>query len=739
MNSNTDPTRIILQTSDEDSVLSVIVRAAQLVGVQCDIGVARTSFRAACHGQGAVASGAGPLTNPAQAVGLDARLWFATLREAWVQSRDDLPVIAPAASCTSDASGGPAVSDAGASGWLILGGRRGWSGIEAWAPAADDRPLRLTWKKFRARFPDADDTRVYPFFLISAAAPATNLIGVPGTSPSPFGRLAALLSAERRDLGVVLSYAIGVGVLGLATPLVVQVLVNTVAFTALSTPVFLLAAILLSCLAFAAVLRGLKKFAVEVLQRRIFVRMSADLAWRLPRVKVAAFDRKRASEVVNHFFDVLTVQKAASSLLIDGLSAAIQAVVGLILLAIYHPALLGFGIFLIAAIVVLLVGLGKSGPATAIAESKAKYRVAGWLEEIAGHPGLFKLPGGARLALERADNLSHSYLDAREAHFRVFFRQYVGTLGLQVVAASVLLGLGGWLVVERQLSLGQLVAAELVVAAVLAAYAKFADKLDIFYDLLAGLDKLGVLVDLPLERQVGGLPADTGEAVELEISDLAFAFPGGQPVLRGIDLRLMPGETAIIHGADGAGKSVLADLIFGLRTPSQGHVRFDECDLRELRPKAVRGCAALTRGPEVVSSSLIENIALGRPEVSAEQVRWAVAVAGLQEVVSGLEQGLDTELTPSGAPLSSTQVLRLMIARAVVGRPRIIVVDHTLDAFDVPARDELLGALTGPDAPWTLIILTQDRRCLDIPGRRYRLLNGTLVSSVAGPTSMEAS
>lgn len=719
MSIDADPALPLLGLDDEAAVLSVLGHSARQVGVDFDPAIARQSYRAACQGTCAYDGWAGPFMVAADSVGLHARIWHGTARAAWSHARDDLPVVAPSVSAGQ---------------WWVLGGKRSFGRVSAWTDDSDGRPNLLSWSQFSAGTGGADELR--PWFLVSPAAPATDLIGKPGAKLGPFGRLLALLQTERQDLGVVLAYAIGVGILGLATPLVVQVLVNTVAFTALSTPVFILAFILLACLTFAAILRGLKRYAVEVLQRRVFVRMSADLAWRLPRVKVSAFDRKRASELVNHFFDVLTVQKAASSLLIDGLSAAIQAAVGLLLLAVYHPALLGFGIFLVAAIAVLMVGLGGRGPATAIAESRAKYRVAGWLEEVAGHSGLFKLPGGARLAIERADDLSHAYLDAREAHFQVFFRQYVGTLGLQVVAATVLLGLGGWLVVERQLSLGQLVAAELVVAAVLAAYAKFADKLDIFYDLLAGLDKLGVLVDLPIERQTGIAPATTGEGVGLELGDVGFAFPGGGPVLRQVDMRLMPGETVVIYGSDGAGKSVLADLMFGLRTPTSGHVRLDGVDLRELRPKAVRGCSTLTRGPEVVTGTIAENVALGRGNISRDAVRQALDFAGLGEVVGSLPRGLETEVSPTGAPLSHTQVLRLMLARAVAGRPRLIIVDHTLDGLAGAARDGLIAGLTAEDATWTVVVLTQDRRLVGRLDRSYSLRDGILIPAVAGSEAL---
>ena len=486
-----------LTVSDEADVLAVVRRVASNVGLGFDTRAARTAFAQACSSRSDMPEWAVPMHEAAGAVGLRLRPWSGSARDAWARARADLPMIT--------ALTGPD----GSRTWVVVGGR-GVRRVEVWEPAADDERRPLSWRDFVRRLGEGDAERPRSWLLAEPAAPAGDLIGTPGAELGAFARLWSLLRNERKDLWVVAIYAAAIGVLGLAVPVVVQVLVNTVAFGALLIPILVLSFILFLALAFAAVLRGFKRYVVEILQRRVFVRMVADLAWRLPRVRVSAFDRQHGPELLNRFFDVLTVQKAASSILVDGVSAVIQAVVGLLLLAVYHPALLGFDVFLLLAIVVLLIGLGRRGPATAITESKVKYQVAGWLEEVAAHPGVFKLAGGAELAVQRADEISHRYLDARESHFKVFFRQYMGTLGLQVVAASGLLGLGGWLVVERQLSLGQLVAAELVVASVLAAYAKFADKLETFYDLLAGLDKLGTLIDLPLESQGGvNLPPST--------------------------------------------------------------------------------------------------------------------------------------------------------------------------------------------------------------------------------------
>jgi putative ABC transport system ATP-binding protein len=714
----------MLGPNEQSAAMRTLSRVCALVEVEWSPVAARTAYAQSCGDCGPTEEWFRPLADAAEAVGLRARPWTGTAREAWQRARSDLPLVAQ-------------IGSSGSGNWLVLGGRQGVSAL-VWEPDVDDARLKMSPGRLAQRLGVRPDEQ-HLWLLFEPVAPATDLIGPSGAGLTAVGRLWYLMQAERRDIGVVVIYSLGVGVLGLATPVFVQVLVNTVAFGGLALPILFLVLSLFLCLVFAAVLRAMTWYIVEVLQRRLFVRMATDLAWRLPRVKVSAFDKKSGPELVNHFFDVLTLQKAASSLLLDGLSATMQALVGLVLLAIYHPALLGFDVLLVGSILLLFFGLGRRGPDTAIKLSKAKYLVAGWLEQLSVHPTIFKLPGGARLALDRTDDLSHAYLDAREQHFIVFFRQYVGTLGLQALAAAALLGLGGILVVNGQLSLGQLVAAELVVAAVLAAYGKFAEKLETVYDLIAGLDKLGVLVDLPLERATGAAPRASAGPAELAMHGVTYGFGDQANVLCGVDLHLLPGERAVICGADGSGKSVLADVVYGLRFPKAGRVTLDGADLRGLRPEAVREVAALVRSEEVFAGTLAENLYLGRSGASSEWQQRVFDAVGLTDTIDALPLGLETKLNANGAPLSLSQLLRLVIARALLSRPRLLVVDHALDGLPGGARRAILDLLLAPGAPWTLLLLTQDPELMRPFPSRYGIRGGRLEPVGRSPASSEAS
>jgi putative ABC transport system ATP-binding protein len=565
-----------------------------------------------------------------------------------------------------------------------------------------------------------------------------------GGHATPAESLRQLIQDEQQSVWVVVVYAIMVGLLALAVPIAVQSLVNTVAFGALVQPVVVLTLLVLAGLSFEGALLALQARVVESVQERIFVRTAADIAYRLPRARVATFDSRDAPELVNRFFDVVVVQKAGASLLLEGLTVVLQMAIGLLLLAFYHPALLAFDIFLIVALLFVLIGLGRGGTATSVQESQAKYAVAAWLEELARHPVAFKSAGGAELALGRVDALCRQYLARRRDHFRVLFRQIVGALTIYALASSALLGLGGYLVLSRQLTLGQLVAAELVVGAVVAGVAKFGKHLENYYDLLAALGKLSQLAELPLEREAGHSPTQTGHPAELELRDLSVGYTASAPVARDLSIVIAPGQRLALMGDNGAGATALLDTMFALRPASRGALLLDQVPLQELSVGALRAEVALVRDTEIFEGTIAENVSLGRAGLDIDRVRRALAVVGLSQEIARLPNGLETVLASGGAPLSRGQAARLALARALAGRPRLLLVDGVLDRLDARSRALASAAIFDDRAPWTLIVATRREdvralcnRCLVLDGDagEEALRRGS--ASFAAPVGLE--
>lgn len=526
------------------------------------------------------------------------------------------------------------------------------------------------------------------------------------TDALPLDRLRHLLQPEWSDIWVVLVFAFVVGLLTLATPIAVEALVNTVAFGRFLQPIVVLALILLTFLGFLAAVRALQTYVVEIIQRRLFARVAADLAHRLPRVQAESTDGEYLPELVNRFFDIVTVQKISAQLLLDGLGLVLSAVLGMAVLAFYHPWLLGFDIVLLASIAFIILVLGRGAVPSAIKESKHKYAMAAWLEDIARCQATFRSDGGAEFAMERADRLTHEYLSARKRHFRVLMRQIVFALALQAVASTVLLGLGGWLVISGELTLGQLVAAELIVTIIVGAFAKLGKHMESFYDLLASVDKLGALFDLPAERQGGMLGTGRRGPIEVSLHAVSYSWPGRPAAIDAVSGLVPRASSLAVVGPSGSGKSTLLDLIGGLRAPTAGHLTLDGFDPRDLRPDVLQERVALVRGVDVFHATVEENVHLHREDVSAAHVRDALEHVGLLDAVLQLDDGCDAQLASSGAPLTENRCRLLALARAVVGRPGLLLIDGCLDALPDSELATVLDFLLAPEQPWTVVIAT---------------------------------
>jgi ABC-type bacteriocin/lantibiotic exporter with double-glycine peptidase domain len=575
-------------------------------------------------------------------------------------------------------------------------------------PGADARPARWTTASLVHWLGVTGDGEAVDWILAEPAAPLSPMQSPEGGADlAPIARLRALLEAERRTLWVAIVYSVVIALLSLVVPVAVQSLVNTIAFGSALQPLVVLTLFVLVALGFSTAMNALRAGVVEIIQRSIFARVATDVTWRLLRVRAEAFDRYHGPELVNRFFDTVTVQKSASLLLIDGLSILMQTIIGMVLLAVYHPWLLAFDVLMIIAMLGIIFVLGRGAIDTSIGESKAKYALEAWLEQLAANLITFKSVGGPEYAVQRSQRLLEQYLTYRKKHFRILVRQIVGSFALQAVASSALLGIGGWLVIDRQLTLGQLVASELIVAGMLSAFTKFGKQLEVFYDLCAAIDKLGALIDLPLERSGGEALLPAGGAVGLSVRDLEVQYPDGtRPALSVRTWDIAAGERVGVTGPNGSGKSTLADVLFGLRMQAAGSLRVEGVDARALPLRALRREMALVRGVELFPGTVLDNVRLGRP-LSHADVSDALDQVGLLDELLDMPEGLDTELHPHGRPLSSRQARRLMIARAIAGRPRLVILDGALDDIDQQDEQALADVLFAADAPWTLICITE--------------------------------
>jgi ABC-type bacteriocin/lantibiotic exporter with double-glycine peptidase domain len=532
----------------------------------------------------------------------------------------------------------------------------------------------------------------------------------------PTKRLLRLMALERESLSVLVIYGVAVGVLSLAAPLGVQALVSALAFTGLRQPLVILALLVLAGLGFASVLRALQWAAAERIQQRVFVRASFDIARKLAHVRPTGRGGRQTQELVNRFLEVATLQKGAASLLVDGVYIVLQAVVGSIVLAFYHPLLAAYASILVLVVTAVVVSSSRAGATTAIAECQTKYDLMAWFEEMATEATAFRSRHGEAFAVARAKELTEKYLAARGKHFRIVYRQGVTFFALQALSTAGLLGVGGFLVLGGKITLGQLIASELIVSVVTDAFSKFGKYLESYYDVIAAIDKVGYLTDLPLEREEGEALAKVAHESRRLLQTKAISLTrGGREIFRDISLDLGPADRVAILGPNGSGKSAIMDVLWALEHATRGTVEFCGFPMQDLDLRELRNDIALVRGEQLFEGNISENLRLGRTEVGLSEMRAALEAVGLWARVSNLADGMATPCHQ--AAFSQGEVRRLLLARAIVRPPRLLLLDGILDGIDAESRTALARGVLGPQAPWAVLLATHDPLVADMASK----------------------
>lgn len=486
-------------------------------------------------------------------------------------------------------------------------------------------------------------------------------------------------------------YGVATSILMLAIPISVQALVNTIAFGVLVQPLVILSFILLLLLIFSGVLKALQTYIVEIFQRHFFVRFSTDIAKNLMFSSKDHLTKRYGVELVNRYFDIMTVQKKSTTLFTGGVALLLQLGIGLLLLAFYHPYFLVFDVIFIASLCSVWWLFGKHAMTSAVKESTEKYKVAYWLEEVARVNTFFKNNRYKEKVFSKSNKMVEDYIIARRRHFRNLFVQIIFLLFIYAFLSALLLGLGGYLVIVGELTLGQLVAAELIVTVSLTGVAGAGKYLEDFYDLFAALSKLNSFYDLEFERN-----ADA-PATRLPHFDIQFKI--GED-----EITLKTGGNYLFQSKYYSSKLSLVDLICGnderyLDTTTMGGKSY-----LDLSPFDINTHITVIKEPHFFKGTIFENLTFGLEQADLSHVKAALNVVELNDFYKELPQGLDTEINPNGYPLYPSQLIRLTIAREILLGTKILVFVDILDSLEIHRLEKILKDLVASDR--TIVILS---------------------------------
>jgi ABC-type bacteriocin/lantibiotic exporter with double-glycine peptidase domain len=531
----------------------------------------------------------------------------------------------------------------------------------------------------------------------------------PNLFQSVVGYIGLLLRLERRLLALVVSYSLAIGLFALIVPLTVQELTNTFAFAIQPVTIVTLAGVMIAALLFVGAFRSLQYYAVEVLERRLFARVAIGMAQQIPHLQVLGFKPRYA----NHFMETVFMQRALSVLLVDLINVVVGGAVGMTILVFYHPYFLLYNALLLAGFGIVFL-LSHGGLKATIEMSHAKYDTLHWMQEISYNLLHFKATDSRAILMQRTDELVGKYVERRQTRFGILIRQYLGSVGWQAIAHGGLIATAAWLLSIGQLTLGQLVAAEVVVSGLLASFDEVVKRMGHIFYFMTGLSELDFVLSLPKDQESSGLsvplPDPTVHGIRLTCKDLTVHHPGVPAIFERFNVEVTPGEKIGIYASSTVAKTALARVLSGLEAPTNGLIRYNGVDLRHIDMSAINRCRGFMIDSQLTlfEGTIEDNIVLGRSYIPYSDVRWALRFAELEEDVDALPQGLKTHIRAPGKILAPTHIMRILLARAVLARPQIMIFDGTLHTLQPVLRETLLRRLCSKDEPWSVIFVSND-------------------------------
>ncbi len=547
---------------------------------------------------------------------------------------------------------------------------------------------------------------------------------------NPIKRFFNLLEVDKKDILNIYIYALFIGLINLSLPLGIQAIIGLITSGQVSTSWIVLVSIVIAGVIITGIFQVKQLTTSERLQQKIFVRSSFEFAYRIPRLKQEEILNKYAPELVNRFFDTVSIQKGLSKVLIDFSAASLQVIFGLILLSIYHPFFILFGVIFMVILFIVFSYSAPKGFKTSLKESTYKYEIAYWLQEMARVMDSFKLAGHSSLPMKKTDELVSGYVGARKQHFGVLAAHYIKVVVFKAAITAGLLILGGILVIEQQMNIGQFVAAEIIIILIFNSIDKLMMSTETIYDVLTSIEKLGRVTDIPLERDNGQKPNDVfeQEGINIEINNFTYWHPKRKRiVLDNVSIKINTRDKILIKGSDCEGKSALLHCLAGMYENFTGNISFNDIPLRNIDLVELRKNIGDTISRErIFKGTVYDNVALGRSNITFNDVVRSVEIVGLKNVIEELENSYETLIIPKNDQYSDDFFQRLVLARCIAGSPKLILLEDHLDAWESDDKHAFIEHLLSVERDWTVIVVSNALCFKDGFNRVLKIENGIL-------------
>jgi ABC-type bacteriocin/lantibiotic exporter with double-glycine peptidase domain len=540
-------------------------------------------------------------------------------------------------------------------------------------------------------------------------------------------KLVAILQLDKKEVSAIYIYAILAGLVQLVTPLGIQSIIGFVMAGALSTSIV----VLITVVVLGVFLNGLFQIRqlqiIEKIKQKIYTRDALSFADKIPHLNIEKLDNYYLPELVNRFFDTITLQKGIEKILLEIPAAFIQILFGIILLSLYHPVFIAFGIVLVVLLYVILATTLPKGFTKNLLASDYKYKTAAWLQELARVVKTFKYAKKTSLHIEKTDELVSNYLIARTSYFKILLTQFWSLVAFKIIITAAMLIVGVYLLLNQQINIGQFIAADIVILAVISSVEKLILTLDKAYDTLTAIEKLDKIKSAELES-AGNETIAGSNGMKIDFKNVSFNYPNGKNVLNEINVEIQSGEKVLIVGNSGSGKSTLLRLLTGTFTNFSGAIRINNVALGSYAIDSLRSnTGVLISQQDIFQGTIRDNITMGDSGVTNEELYQLTKSTGLESFIGGLEIGFDTDIDPAGKKLPEKIKQGILLARALFSRKTLLLLENPFDGLDATAIEsvrEMMAKLENV----TMLVTAGSNSHQEIFDKIIYLQNGSIVS-----------
>lgn len=530
-----------------------------------------------------------------------------------------------------------------------------------------------------------------------------------------FRSMLGLLRVDRADISSIYFYAILAGLVQLSLPLGIQTIINFVMAGTISTSIVVLIFMVVSGTLISGLLQVRQLQVIEKLKQKIFVRYSLEFADRIPQLDIEKMDQYHLPELVNRYFEVPSFQKGIEKILLDLPTAAIQMTLGLMLLSFYHPVFIAFGAILILAIILIIRFTVQPGFSAALEASEYKYKVAAWLQELARMIKSFKYTRNCDIQIQKTDELSAGYLQARTNYFKILLTQAWSLIGFKTLITAAMLIVGATLLVDQQINIGQFIAADLVIIAIIGSVEKFLVSLDAFYEMFTSVEKMNAVIRADKESEGTAILSDSPVGTKIEFQQVNFAYPNSEYILHNVTLQLEPGQLALLTGPSGSGKSSLFRLLTGAFKHIDGKVLIDGLPISNYKLSSLRQhTGVLLNQLDIFRGSLMDNVTMGDPETTIDEIMEVASYTGLTSFIQSQPQGFDTPLDPLGKRLTQSVRQRILLTRSLLGKSRLLLLEEPFLQLNQEEKNNLMTFIRKRNATTIIIGKKKDMSLYDV-------------------------